>query len=295
MYVITGSTGNTGKRIAHALLAAGKPVKVIGRSAEKLAELTAAGAVAAIGDVHDRHFLTEAFRGATAVYLMIPPNFAVTDWPAFMREISDNYLAALRESGVKKAVLLSSLGAHLTTGAGPVSGLARFEVALRDVPSLDVLSLRPGFFMENFYALVGMIQHMGIIGYSLSPDLRMPIIHTRDIAEVAAKRLLALDFSGHSHVFIGGPADLTMPEVAAILGQGIGKPGLNYVQFSQADAKAGMMQNGLPETIADGYNELFDALNSGNYMDGYARTPEVTTPTTLAWFAENEFKHAFGG
>lgn len=75
MYIITGATGHTGKRIAENLLAAGHSVKVISRSTEKVAELVAKGAVAAIGDLADADFLTQAFKGATAVYLMIPPKW----------------------------------------------------------------------------------------------------------------------------------------------------------------------------------------------------------------------------
>ncbi|MEI6411470.1 MAG: NAD(P)H-binding protein [Bacteroidota bacterium] len=293
MYVITAATGNTGKIIAQNLLKAGKSVKVISRKAEHLADLVAQGAVAAVGDLTDAAFLTQAFEGATAVYLLVPPKWDVTDWRAYQRTVSDAYVQALRATGVTKAVFLSSQGAHLLNGAGPVSGAAEVEVALREVDGLSVLSLRPGYFMQNFFGLIDLIKHAGIIGYSLRGDLKMPLVHTRDIAEVATKRLIDLGFSGHTHEFIGGAADLTMQEATAILGAAIGKPELPYVEFSQADAKAGMMQAGIPETIADGYNELFDALNKGTYQEGYVRTPEVTTPTTLEWFAENEFKHAF--
>jgi len=105
--------------------------------------------------------------------------------------------------------------------------------------------------------------------------------------------LLALDFSGFEKQFVPGAADLTMDEVATILGEAIGKPDLKYVTFPAADAKAGMMQAGLPETIADNYNELFDALNEGMYLNDYQRTPENTTPTTLEQFAKNEFAPAY--
>ncbi|GAB4497462.1 MAG: hypothetical protein OHK0019_31130 [Saprospiraceae bacterium] len=147
--------------------------------------------------------------------------------------------------------------------------------------------------MENFYGNIGLIKQAGIFGYTLGAEVRMPIVHTRDIADVATKVLLDLNFTGHTYEFVGGTADLTMKEVAAILGKAIGKPDLAYVQFSDDDAKAGMLQAGIPETIADGYNELFGALNKGIYQEGYKRTPAVTTPTSLEWFAENEFKHAF--
>ncbi len=294
MYVITGATGHTGKRITEQLLAAGKPVKVISRKAENLAGLVAKGAAPALGDLSDPTFLSAAFQGATAVYLVVPPKWDVTDWRAYQRDIINAYVQALRSTGVRKAVVLSSQGAHLLEGAGPVSGLAELEQALKSVPGLSTLSLRAGFFMENFFANIGLIKQAGIFGYSLRPDIALPVVHTRDIADVAARRLLDLNFEGHTHEFVGGAADLTMPQVAETLGKAIDLPELTYVAFPKADAKAGMVQAGLPETIADGYNELFDALNKGTYQKGYTRKAAYTTPTTLDWFAENEFKAAFG-
>jgi uncharacterized protein YbjT (DUF2867 family) len=293
MYVITGATGHTGKIISEQLLAAGKSVKVVGRSAERLADLVAKGGIPAVGDLADKDFLANAFQGATAVYLVVPPKWDVTDWTAYQRSINDAMVYAISAAGVKKVVLLSSQGAHMLQGAGPVSRMGELEQALKSIPGIDALSLRPGFFMENLYGHIGLIKQAGIFGYTLSPDVKMPIVHTRDIAQVAFEHLVALNFQGHTHAFIGGAADLTMPEVATALGQAIGKPELAYVPFEPTAAKAGMMQAGIPETIADGYNELFDALNKGTYQEGYVRTPAVTTPTTLEWFAENEFKYAF--
>ena len=293
MYIITGATGNTGKRISENLLAAGQLVKVISRSAEKVADLVEKGAISAVGDLADADFLTQTFKGATAVYLMIPPKWDVSDWRAYQRTLINAFLKALKGSGVQKIVLLSSQGAHLLEGAGPVSGLAELEQALRSIEGLDVLSLRPGYFMENLYGSVGMIQQAGINGASLRGGIRFPMVHTRDIAAVATQRLLDLNFSGHSHEFIGGAADLNMKEVTAIVGKAIGKPELPYIEFSAADAKAGMENSGIQATIADGYVELFEALNSGIYQEGYKRTPEITTPTTMEWFVENELKHAF--
>lgn len=293
MYVITGATGHTGKLITENLLAAGLPVRTIGRNAEKLAELVAQGATPAVGDLMDVAFLTEAFQGAIAVYLMIPPKWDVTNWRAFQRAQTDIFTQALRTAGVKKVVLLSSQGAHLLDGAGPVSGLAELEQALRSIEGLDVRALRAGYFMENLYASVGMIQQAGINGSSLRGDVRFPVVHTRDIAAVATQRLLDLDFTGHSHEFVAGAADLTMVELTSTVGRAIGKPDLPYVEFTPSDAKAGMVQAGLPETIASGYVELFDALNKGTYQEGYERTAANTTPTSLEWFVEHELKHAF--
>lgn len=292
MYVITGATGHTGKLIAQQLLEAGKSVKVISRKPENVADLIAKGAEAVIGDLADAAFLTEAFKGATAVYAMIPPKWDVTDWRAFQLELTNSLVKAVKESGVKNVVMLSSQGAHMPEGAGPVSGLYYLEQGLKEIPGINVLALRPGFFMENLYGNMGLMKQAGIWGYSMQPDLKMPFVHTRDIAAIGAQRLLALDFNGFSHQFISGAADLSMNEVAEILNKGLGTQ-IPYVAFSQEEAFNGMVQAGIPATIAHGYGELFDALNSSEYQVGYARTPENTTPTTLEWFVENEFKHAW--
>ena len=74
MYVITGATGHTGSIAARTLLSRGKKVRVIGRSAERLQSLASAGAEPFVADVTDAKRLSEAFRGAQAVYAMIPPN-----------------------------------------------------------------------------------------------------------------------------------------------------------------------------------------------------------------------------
>lgn len=293
MYVITGATGHTGQRIASTLLAAGKPVKAIARHAEKLSHLADAGASVLAGDLEDVTFLTEALRGATAVYLMIPPNIAVSDWPSWMEKMAAQYARAVADSGVKKVVLLSSTGAHRTAEVGPIGGLGKLEKALQAIPGISVLALRPGYFMENFFSSVNMIKHLGINGSVTKGDVPVSLVHTRDIAEVAAQRLLDLNFDGFQVEYITGPADLTFTEATAIIGRAIGNPELPYVTFSRADGVAGMIQAGLPQTIAEGYAEMSEGINKGYLLEDYNRQQATQTPTSFDWFVENELKTAF--
>jgi uncharacterized protein YbjT (DUF2867 family) len=294
MYVITGATGNTGSVVANELLKAGKQVTVIGRDAKKLETFIKQGAKAAIGDLEDTDFLAKTFAGASAIYAVIPPKWDLTEaWRTYQNRVGTSIASAIQKTGVKNVVVLSSNGAQLPSGAGPVSGLYEFEQHLQKISALNILSLRAGYFMQNLFGVIGMIKHLGFFGYSLNKDLKMPIVHTNDIGSVAAKHLLALDFKGFQHVFVSGAADLSMGEVANILGDAINNPNLNYVTFSKEDAKGGMLQAGIPETIADGYNELFDCLNKGEYLNGYQRTAASTTETTLEWFAKNEFAPAY--
>jgi uncharacterized protein YbjT (DUF2867 family) len=212
MYVVTGATGNTGNAIAAALLAAGKKVRVIGRDAKKLEALTTKGAEAAVGNLDDAAFLNKAFVGATAVYAVVPPNYTASNFRAYQNAIADAMEDAVKATGAKYVVTLSSVGAHLTEGAGVVQGLHDMEQKFNRVAGLNVLHLRPSYFMENLFGQIGMIKGMGIVGSAANGDLSFAMVATRDIADVAAKRLIALDFSGSSVQYLLGSRDVTLTD-----------------------------------------------------------------------------------
>ena len=294
MYVILGASGHTGKEIAKALLASGKQVVAVGRTEANLAELVALGAKTAIGDLEDTDFLTKTFTGATAAYLLLPPNWnPQPTWREAQRRVTNSVTNAVKASGLKKAVLLSSHGAHMPEGAGPVSGLYEFEQALNAIPGLDLKILRPGYFMGNLFANLGMIKNMGILGSTMQADLPIPFVHTNDIAAVAVQHLHDLSFTGSSIHFIDGSKDTAYNELTALIAKAINMPTLKYITFPKDQGKAGMMGAGLAETIADGYIDLLDAVNSGEYFKGYVRTTESTTPTSVEWFITNEFAPAY--
>lgn len=294
MYVITGASGHTGQRAALKLLEAGEEVIVIGRSAERLAKLTAKGARAAIGDLSDVAFLTATFKGAKAVYAMIPPNHVAPDFRAYQNELATAITTAIREAGVPNVVTLSSIGAH-SPETGVVAGLYHFEQKLAaEVPEVNVLHLRAGFFMQNFLANIGIIKSMGINGgFPVDGNTKTAVVHTNDIGDAAAKYLLTLDFKGHTHTYVAGAADLTMTEATEILGAAIGKPELPWVTFSYEDARNGMVQSGLSASLADQYIQFSRAINEGILTGDYARKPEYATPTTFEEFAKTEFAAAF--
>src|ERR1700684_3979786 len=122
-YVILGATGNTGSIIADFLLSKGKKVRVVGRDAGRLQRFVRKGAEAFTGDVSDAAALTKALSGAQAAYLMLPP---ITSREDQERE-SDAIAKAVTESGLRYAVHLSSYGAHVPEGTGPVTGLHSSE------------------------------------------------------------------------------------------------------------------------------------------------------------------------
>ena len=286
-YVITGGAGHISKPLAEQLLKAGHDVTVVGRNPENLKPLTEQGAKAAIGSVDDLPFLTETFKGADAVYTMVPPIYQVDDWKSYIGQIGKNYADAIKAAGVKYVVNLSSIGAHLEQGAGPVSGLHKVENYLNALDSVNVKHIRPGYFFYNFYGNIGMIKGMNIFGGNAAkPTDIMILSHTTDIANAVAEELLNLKFSGHSIRYIASD-ERTGADVAKTLGAAIGKPELLYVEFSDEDMLNGLKSAGLPEEISKNYAEMGHAMRTGKMGEDYAKNrPQEIGSTRLEDFAK---------
>ena len=123
--IITGSLGHISKPLAQELVKKGHSVTVISSNPGKQKDIEAIGATAAIGSIEDISFLAKTFTGADAVYTMLPP-FKFQENPNLdareeARRLTSNYVAAIQQSGVKKVVHLSSIGAHTDKGNGSMA------------------------------------------------------------------------------------------------------------------------------------------------------------------------------
>ena len=285
MLTIMGATGHTGGRIARALLQAGEPVRAIGRSASKLAELKRAAAETAAGEAADAGFLANAFRGSDAVYTLIPPDPRTADYRATQDALGEAIISAIQASGVRYVVFLSSLGGEVPAGTGPIAGLHAQEERLRQLSNVHALVLRPAYFFENFYETLGLIKEQGINGGAIAGDLVMPMISTKDIAEVAAEALRQRSWTGHAVRELLGERDLSHTEASRILGRLIDRPDLQYVQFPYADYTAALVRAGLSPSVANLYTELARALNDGTVTAREERRAGNTTPTRFEEFA----------
>ncbi|QRR03075.1 NAD(P)H-binding protein [Dyadobacter sandarakinus] len=291
-YIITGSLGNVSLPVTKNLAAAGHDVTVISSNPDKKAEIEALGAHAAIGSATDQEFVTRTFRDAEVAYLMIPSSFALTDYKGFQLKVADAYLHALQGSQIKHIVVLSSLGAHLREGAGPIDALGYLEEKLLQIPGLNLNFLRPSYFFSNLFSLGGLIQQAGIAGNNFGDtDEKLVLTHTDHIAEVATEQLLNL-FTGH-HITNIANDERHPSEIATILGKAIGKENTPWVTFSDEDAYQGMLGAGLNESFASLYVEMGQALRSGKMQEEYWKNRPVPGSYKLEDFAR-EFAGAFG-
>jgi uncharacterized protein YbjT (DUF2867 family) len=289
MYVVTGATGHTGSVIAKRLLAQGKKVRVVGRNTQRLSSLVSLGAEPFAADITNKEAVTKAFSGAEAAYVMIPPDLANPDYAAYQDKVTEAIASALETGVLAHVVVLSSFGADEPDKTGPIAGLHRMEERLKRISGLNALYLRAGYFMENTLSQAGVIQQMGATAGPLNADLKVPMIATRDIGTFAAGALLLLDFRGHQTQELLGERDLTMTEVAGIIGRAIGRPELPYHQIGYDQFRGFLVQMGVSQRTADMMVEMAEAQNSGRVRPLEARSQRNTTPTSYEQFVAEEF------
>ena len=283
--VITGASGNISKPLAEQLLAEGNQITVIGRSLAHLQPLIDKGATAKTGSVDDVSFLKQAFIGADAVYTMVPPNFGATQWKQYIGQVAQNYAEAIKENRIPYVVNLSSVGAHLPDGVGPVSGLFLSEKNL-NASGANVLHLRPGYFYTNFLANIDLVRNHHIIGSNFGADIKLVLSHPLDIAKAAARALTNQGFKGSSNIQYLSSDERKPSEIAAVFGNEIGKPQLPWIKFGNEDLLQALIGAGLPSEIAGNYVEMGTALDNGSMLEDYWKNKPVTGAVTLENFAK---------
>jgi uncharacterized protein YbjT (DUF2867 family) len=246
-----------------------------------------------IADVTDAGALTKAFHGADSAYVMIPPNITSKDPLGYSNRVSDAIAAAVKQAGTKNVVALSSIGAELPSGTGPVVGLHNLEQKLNQIPSANVLYLRAGYFMENTLPQANAIRQMGSAVGPLRSDLKVPMIASRDIGAAAADVLLHPTIHGKQTRELHGQRDLSYNEVASVLGNAVGNSGLKYVQVPDDQFRGALVQMGMSEQVANLLVEMTQALNAGKMHALEPRTPQNTTPTSYETFAAEIFVPAY--
>ncbi len=288
MYVLLGANGNITSQVARQLLKRGLPTRVVGRQAASLAPLQQLGAQTAIGDAGNAAFLAQAFHGASAIYAMIPPDYSAADMLASQRRIGSAIVQAIVQSPVPRVVNLSSIGAEIPAGTGPIAGLHEQEARLDAMAGLDLVHLRPAYFMENHLHAVGTIAAMGVYPSVERGDVPVPMIATADIATVVVRELIDTRSRGVLH--LQAPRHYTFEQAATILGTAIGRPDLAYAQVEPAQGRSAMISAGFSPNVADLMVQMAQWMSEG--VSTTLTGPLEVLPTTLESFAAR-FRQAF--
>ncbi|AXY75361.1 NAD-dependent dehydratase [Paraflavitalea soli] len=295
--IVTGSLGHISKPLTTRLVQQGHAVTVISSQPAKQKDIEALGARAAIGSLEDEAFLTTTFTGADAVYCMVPPNNYFDpslDLLGHYRKLGHHYAQAIEQSGVKRVVNLSTIGAHLDKDNGILLGAHDVQEILNKLPSdISITHMRPVSFYYNLLAYIPVIKAAGVISANYGADHVIPWVSPIDIAEAVAEELVT-PFTGRQVRYVASE-ELTGNEVARILGAAIGKPDLQWILISDEETLNRLVSIGMNKQIAAGLVEMYASLHSGLLSEHYNRNrPEQFGKVKMTAFAQ-EFAAAFAG
>ncbi|WP_188311946.1 NmrA family NAD(P)-binding protein [Salinarimonas soli] len=282
MFVIAGITGQTGGAAAGALLAAGHRVRAFVRDPSRAAAWAARGVEVVAGDIADAASLERALAGAQGAYLLAPPQPAHPDPVGSYVAVAQAVRTAVQRAGLERLVFLSSEGAHLPAGTGPIRGLHRAEEILAGAaPRLTFL--RAAYFQDNWRAVLDLAAAQGILPTMLgSPERKRAMVATADIGRVAADLLTG--GGAPAIVELSGPQDYSAEDAAAAMSAALGRP-VKAVEPPR-EAWTGILRDaGVGAAFADLLAEMYDGIAGGQIGfsgEGEARRGATTLGETVA-------------
>lgn len=283
--IVSGSLGNISQPLTKELVQKGHTVTVISSNPEKQKDIEALGATAAIGSLQDTDFITATFSGADSVYCMIPPNhFFAEDPMGYFIGTADNYAQAIKKSGVRRVVLLSSYGADKEKGTGLIVGAHNAEKVFAEIPGINLTIIRPTYFYYNLFGFVNKIRQEGVIAANYGGD-KVVMVSPVDIAAVIAEELTSAD--SHNKIRYVASDEPTGNEIARTLGEAIGRPDLKWVIISDEEMFKHYTTLGLPANIAEGLVEMFASLRTGVMDEDFHRNRPAFGNVKIEDFAKD--------
>lgn len=274
MYAIAGATGRVGSAAAKQLLTAGAPVRVLVRNPSTAQIWAERGAEVAVADLADRASLSAALTDCDGFFALLPFDLSATDFHAHTRSLVAAIAGAVTDSGVPQVAMLSSAGADLPDGTGPIVGLYHLEQALRTTGAV-ISAVRSGHFQEKVSDLLDSARHGGIYPvFAGTADKPIPMVATSDIGEVIAQTLLTPP-RANEVIDLVGPA-YTERQVATILGSALGYQ-LEVITLPRPAWTGTLVEAGFSPHIAEVLTGLYDADERGALVPRGDRTVRATT------------------
>ncbi|KAL8367237.1 hypothetical protein RB599_010290 [Gaeumannomyces hyphopodioides] len=225
------------------------------------------------GDVQDGASLD--FSGADAVLAITPPQFHESDIVADARKMSENMKAAAQKAGIKRLVLLSSVGAELEKGT------------VFEGTAPEVVYVRCAYFMENWMMSLETVHQEPPFFYTtITPlDFKVPMIAVKDIGSTLAAQLLATGSAppANPHVFeLWGPEDYSSLDTQAAFAAAAGRD-VEVRPVPKDGLGDFFVQAGLPPSVAKEWAEMSACFLPGGVIEADVSRTEgvVRGKTTL--------------
>jgi uncharacterized protein YbjT (DUF2867 family) len=230
--LVTGGTGFVGSHIVHALRARERPVRVLARRPEKHPQAANWGCELVAGDMTDADSLRRAVEGCeTVVHVVgLPPFASPKAIERVMTQGTEDLVAAAKEAGVGRFVLMSALGAsEETVEVAPYYAAKIAMEAAVKASGLDHVIFRPSFIFGRDGGLLQ--QQIRIVRLSpVTPILshhRMQSIWVDDVAAFFAAAVSA-ERAPNRTFDLAGPDSVTWGELHERIRRILGKRRLSF-------------------------------------------------------------------
>lgn len=242
--VVTGAAGKTGQAVLRALKRRQVRARALIHRAEREEVVRKAGAdEVMVGDLRNANDMTRALAGAGALY-HICPNVSPDEI-----DIGRNVIQAAKDSGVQRFVFHSVL--HPQTEAMPHHWRKLRVEELIYESGLPATILQPAAYMQNLLTQMPAAESEGVFSVPYPVSTRLSLVDLEDVAQAAAKVLTEPGHVGATYELCG-PEAPDQNEVAAILGEALGRP-VRAIEIPleswRQDARAGGLDDQRCDTL----------------------------------------------
>lgn len=280
MHIILGASGQVGSQVVRELHRNGEPVIAVVRNRES--PLPGDGVETRVADLFDGAALKEIFREGDTVFLLTPENPSSDDVIGNAKKLLTGYHEAIRDSGIRKIVGLSSMGAQHPAGTGNLVMSFLLEHAFLDIPVQQVF-IRPAYYYSNWLGFAGIAQETGVLPSFLPVNLKIPMTAPSDVAGFIASVLMDSRKTESGILEITGPSLYSPADVAGVFSDIFEKP-VTAHQIPPEQWKESLISAGFSDNASDNLIQMTQAVIDGKARPGLPEEKIIRLYTSLRDF-----------
>lgn len=286
MILVTTPTGNTGSMILQQLVERGQQVRIFVRDPEKIPADILEKVEVSTGSLLNESEFTKALQECDMLYFCVPQSNTQEDVNTYYENFAHVASNAIKYSGTRRVVYLSSGGKESNLQAGLITALHKGEDIINQ-SGASVRALRCPVFFETLLYQIESLKKTGMFFLPIDGNYKMPQVAVKDIASKAVEFLIDTTWTGVEGYSLHGPADISYNEIAIQMSELTGKSILFQKVSSKDYIKTLLEQHHTSEAFAISLTEMLTAIGNGLY-DTDTRTEATATPTTIKeWMIEN--------
>lgn len=282
MNIITGATGQVGSNLVKELKKRHFPIRAVVRNPDKLADKAIETRTA---DLFNTNQLTEAFEGGTTVCVMTPENPASTDIIEDTKRIVENYKKVIQETGIKKVVALSCVGAHLDGNTGNILLSRMLEQALATL-DIERVFIRPSYYFSNWLGYLETVEQYGVLPTFFPEDLKIEMHSPVDLANFITNIMTDTSSNGKEIYELTGPQKYSSIDVANTLSTLLNK-NVAVQSIPQAEWKKTLLSVGFTDNAATNLLDMTQAVIDNKTIPERPNDT-IKLPTTLEAYLKEQ-------